>query len=170
MALMKWDPFAAFAQLDSTFDELIRRNFGSPAQQFVPAVDMSTDGPDMVIRMELPGVDPGGVDVQLAGNVLTISGERKDSVDDSNGRVLRRELRYGSFSRSFRLPDAVDADHVTADFEHGVLTVRVADAVTPGQQSRKIAIRSGGGTAPKQIEGETVENSPTAQEPADASA
>jgi HSP20 family protein len=169
MALMKWDPFAALAQLDTTFDELIRRNFGSQTQQFVPAVDMSTDGPDMVIRMELPGVEPDSIDIQLAGNTLTITGERKDAVDDNTGRILVRELRYGSFRRSFPLPDGVDPDRVTAAFEHGVLTVRVKDVATPVEQPRKIPIRSGG-VSPKQIAGETVDNVPSAEQSSGAAA
>ncbi|MFG2056181.1 Hsp20/alpha crystallin family protein [Micromonospora sp. NPDC048930] len=158
MALMKWDPFTALAQLDSTFDELIRRNFGVQTQRFVPSVDMATEGTDVVIRMELPGITPDDVDIEVAGGVLTVSGERKDSVDSNNGRVLVRELRYGSFRRSFQLPDGVDADRVTAEFDNGVLKVRVKDVAAPVEQPRKIAIRSAGGaTGPKQIEGETVE-------------
>ncbi|MEV5694761.1 Hsp20/alpha crystallin family protein [Micromonospora globbae] len=163
MALMKWDPFTALAQLDSTFDELIRRNFGVQTQHFVPAVDMVTEGADVVISMELPGIMADDVDIQVASGVLTISGERKDTVDSDNGRVLVRELRYGSFRRSFQLPDGIDADRVTAEFDNGVLKVRVKDVTKPVERPRKIAIRSAAGSGSrKQIEGETVET-PAAQ-------
>src|SRR4051794_10893476 len=99
MALIKWKPFTALAQLDSTFDELIRRNFGAATQRFVPAVDIATDGAALVIGMELAGITPDDVDIQVANGLLTISGERKDTVDSDTGRVLTRELRYGSFQR-----------------------------------------------------------------------
>jgi HSP20 family protein len=157
MALIKWEPFTVLAQLDSTFDELIRRNFGAATQRFVPAVDIATDGADLVIGMELAGITPDDVDIQVANGLLTISGERKDTVDSDTGRVLTRELRYGSFQRSFKLPDGVDADRVTAEFDNGVLKVRVAGMTTPVEQPRKIAVRSANGATPRQIEGETVE-------------
>lgn len=160
MTLMRWDPFTAIAQLDSTFDELIRRNFGAQTQHFVPGVDMATVGGDVVISMELPGVGPDDIDIEVANGTLTISGERKDTVDQQQGRILVRELRYGSFQRSFRLPDGVTADRVTAEFDNGLLKVRVKDVTTPVEQPRRIAIRStGGDQAAKQIEGETVEAS-----------
>jgi HSP20 family protein len=157
MALIKWEPFTLLGQLDSTFDELIRRNFGAGTQHLLPAVDMATDGTDVVISMELPGITPDDVDIQVANGLLTISGERKDTVDSNTGRILVRELRYGSFQRSFALPDGVDADRVTAEFDNGVLKVRVADVTTPVEQPRKIAVRSANGPMPRQIEGETVE-------------
>jgi HSP20 family protein len=126
---------------------------------------MTTDGSDMTIKMELPGVAPDDVDVELTGNVLTIAGERKDVVDSDNGRALVREMHYGSFRRSFRLPDGVDPDQITDSFDHGMLIVRVKDVV-PGRLPRKIAVQLRGTSpnrAPKQIEGETVEPAETPQ-------
>lgn len=158
MALINRDPFSALSRLDSTFDELIRQSFGSRAQHFVPGIDMATDGADVVVSMELPGVRPEDVDIEIAEGRLTVSGERKDTVDAERGRLLVRELRYGSFRRTFQLPDGVSADRVDASFDHGVLRIRVKDVTRPVERPRKIAIRSGSGGDVKQIEGEAHVN------------
>lgn len=151
MALMSWDPFTALAQLDSTFDELIRHSFGTRTQHYVPGVDMATDGSDVVISMELPGVHPDDADIEVVQGRLTVSGERRDTLDQQRGRLLVRELRYGTFRRSFQLPDGVDADRIEARYDNGALTVRVKDVTRPMEQPRKIAVRS---AAPvRQIEG-----------------
>lgn len=161
MAWMKWDPFTALARLDTTFDELIRHGFGAQTQHYVPSVDMATDGADVVISMELPGVDPDDVDIEVADGRVTVRGERKDTVDQQSGRLLVRELRYGSFQRSFALPDGVDADRVEAEFDNGVLKVRVKDVTRPVEQPRKIAVRPVTGEAKaKPIEGQATEPAP----------
>jgi HSP20 family protein len=143
MALMRWDPFTALARLDSTFEELIQHSFGAQTQQYVPGIDMATDGGDVVIRMELPGVGPDEVDIEVTNHVLTICGNRKDTIDQQRGRLLVRELRYGAFQRSFQLPAGVDVDRVEAVFDKGVLTVRVKEVARVAEQPHKIPIRSG---------------------------
>jgi HSP20 family protein len=147
MALMRWDPFTALARLDSTFEELIQHSFGAQTQQYVPGIDMATDGGDVLIRMELPGVEPGDVDIEVTNHVLTICGNRKDTIDQQRSRLLVRELRYGAFQRSFQLPTGVDVDRVEAAFDKGVLTVRVKAVARVAEQPRKIPIRSGGEAA-----------------------
>ncbi len=156
MARTPWDPFTTLARLDQDFDELVRRTWGpTPGRRpggrttagYVPAVEMRADGADVVITLELPGVDVDkDVDIEVAEGRLTISGQRRDRSDDrdDSGKVLVRELRYGSFRREFALPDGVTADHVEADYDRGLLQVRVREVTKPVQPPQKVAIRAGG--------------------------
>lgn len=154
MPMLRWDPFTALARLDEEFDELVRRTFGATPYQWVPPVEMATDGGDVIITLELPGVDSSDVDIEVSDGRLTVSGERRDRWEESRGRMLVREMRYGSFRRTFQLPDGVGADQVEAEMDNGLLRVRIRNVTRPVEPPRKIAIRSGG---PKTIEGEVKE-------------
>jgi HSP20 family protein len=133
------DPFAEF-------DALVRSTFRPtrlvPAG-FVPASEISRDGDDALIRVELPGLDAArDVTVEIDRGRLVVHGERRDErTGEQNGRSLR-EVRYGSFHRSFGLPAHVTADAVSASCDAGVLTVRVA-GVYAGAEARRIAVTSG---------------------------
>lgn len=143
MALMRWDPFTALARLDDEFDDLVRRTFGTATFQYVPAVEMATEGRDVLITLELPGVDVADVDIEVAEGRLTISGERKDRWEDTRGKLLVRELHYGAFRRVFQLPDGIGPDQIEAEADKGLLRVRVRDVTKPVTPPRKIEIRSG---------------------------
>ncbi len=156
MPLMRWDPFTALARLDDEFDDLVRRSFGSASYQYVPPVEMATEGSDVVITLELPGVDVNDIDIEVAEGRLTISGERRDTREETKGKVLVREMRYGMFRRTFQLPDGITADQVEAESDKGLLRVRVKNVTRPVEQPRKIDIRSGSG--PKTIESKAAEN------------
>src|SRR2546430_10006062 len=118
---MRWDPFTALARLDDEFDDLVRRSFGSAQYQYVPAVEMATEGPDVVLTLELPGVDVNDIDIEVAGGRLTISGERRDTPEETKGNVLVLELRYGTVRRTLQLPDQAPPVHVEADAYKGLL-------------------------------------------------
>jgi len=107
---------------------------------FRPAAEIVKDGDDAVLRVELPGVDvENDVHVEVDKGALIIHGERRDEhSEEKNGRTLR-EVRYGSFRRSFALPSHVGGDAVTATYEAGVLIVRVAGAYA-GSEPQRIAI------------------------------
>src|SRR5690242_12448361 len=143
MALLRWDPFTALSRLDDDFDDLVRRTFGASTYQYVPAVEMATEGSDVVITLELPGVDVSEIDIEVADGRLTISGERKDHWENSRGKVLVRELRYGAFRRTFQLPDGVGPDQVEAEADNGLLRLRVKSVTKPVVPPRKIEVRSG---------------------------
>jgi HSP20 family protein len=155
MPLMRWDPFTALARLDDEFDDLVRRSFGTAAYQYVPAVEMATEGPDVVITLELPGVDVRDIDIEVANGRLTISGERRDTREGTEGKVLVRELRYGAFRRTFQLPEGVTPEQVEAEADKGLLRVRVKNVTKPVQPPRKIDIRSAEG--PRTIESKATE-------------
>src|SRR5256885_6553582 len=103
MPLMRWDPFTALARLDDEFDDLVRRSFCAAQYQYVPAVEMSTEGPDVVITLELPGVDVNDIDIEVADGRLTISGERRDTREETKGKVLVREDRKSTRLNSSHL-------------------------------------------------------------------
>jgi len=109
---------------------------------FTPAAEVVKDGEDAVVRLELPGVDiEKDVNVEVDKGHLVIHGERRDEhASQENGRTIR-EVRYGSFRRSFRLPTHVNSDSISASYEAGVLTVRVAGA-HKGAEAQRIAIDS----------------------------
>lgn len=117
--------------------------FDAPAGTgFRPAAEIAKDGDDAVVRVELPGVDVDkDVTVEVDRGRLVIHGERRDErSEDKDGRTLR-EVRYGSFRRSFALPQHVTGDAISASYDAGVLTVRVAGAYA-GSQPQRIAIES----------------------------
>ena len=131
------------AQFTQQFDTLVRAAFspvavrGVPSGRFVPAAEVVRDGDDALVRLELPGVDVAAdVTVEVDGDRLVVRGERKDTREESQrGRGLR-EVRYGTFRRVFSLPTSVTADAVSATYDAGVLTVRVAGAhaTTPARR------------------------------------
>ena len=150
MALLSWDPFTTLARLDDEFDELMRRTWGGGTTRsagFVPAVDMVTDGPDVLIKLELPGLDPSDVDIEVRDGRLVISGERRADAERTEdqrdrGKVLVRELHYGAFRREFALPAGVSGDDVDASYDRGMLEVRVRNVTKPEPQPTKVPIRT----------------------------
>ena len=124
------------------------REFFGPAtandwlKGFSPAAEVSRDGADAVVRLELPGVDVANdVNVELDHGQLVIHGERRDERSEGEGERSISEVRYGSFRRSFKLPAHVTGDAITASYDAGVLTVRVAGAYA-GSEPQRIAIES----------------------------
>lgn len=109
---------------------------------FTPAAEIVRDGDDAVVRLELPGVDvDNDVTVEVDRGHLIVRGERRDEhASEENGRTLR-EVRYGSFRRSFKLPAHAAADAISASYDAGVLTVRVA-GVHKGAEAQRIAIET----------------------------
>lgn len=109
---------------------------------FTPAAEVVKDGDDAVVRLELPGVDVAkDVNVKVDKGNLVIHGERRDEhAEEKDGRTLR-EVRYGSFRRSFRLPTHITSESISASYDAGVLAVRVAGAYK-GAEAQRIAIES----------------------------
>lgn len=137
-SLTRLDPFALFddvaRSLRSPLTESVQRSAG-----FVPPVDARRDGEDLVLQADLPGIDPEeDVAVELSGRTLTISGERR-SEHDAEGM---REVRYGSFSRTVTLPADVGEEAISAGYDAGVLTVRVA-GVYAEEKPQRIRITTG---------------------------
>jgi HSP20 family protein len=143
------DPFAGFSSFDG-FDSLVRSAFGPAAvgnertgHGFTPAAEIVRDGDDAVVRVEIPGLDPEkDVTVEIDHGRLVVRGERRDEATREEGGRTLRELRYGSFRRSFGLPEHVSADAVTATYDAGVLSVRVTGAHAAPAAAQRIAVTS----------------------------
>lgn len=145
--LTRLDPFSL---LDDVF-----RNARAPLNDsdqrtagFVPAIDAKRDNDDLVVAVDLPGINPSqDVDVELSngGRTLTISGERRTQ-HEAEGL---REVRYGRFARTINLSEEVSQESISADYDAGVLTVRVA-GIYAEEQPRKIEVRSS--SKPEQVQ------------------
>ena len=123
--VMGLSPFRGFWDMQSQMNRMFNEMLGTvggqrPGRQlegvteWAPAVDATTKDGNLVIRAELPGIKPEDVDISLHENVLTISGERKAEQEEQRGGYYIRERRYGSFSRSFSLPQGTGARFVLA--------------------------------------------------------
>jgi HSP20 family protein len=129
---------------------------------FAPT-DVSEDANGIQISMEVPGVDPDEVRLSLENNILTISGEKKHQVEQTNERVHRFERTYGTFERTFVLPNTVDPEQIDARYENGVLFVTVPKAERA--KPREIRVKSSAGsskvnagTQSQRVAGKTAEN------------
>ena len=129
--------------LDRVFDQALGASLG---RVWVPAMDVAEKRDAYVVQAELPGLSPEQVDVSFEKNVLTIRGTKPASFDTKNEgelRIFAAERVSGSFERSVRLPEFVDAERITAHFSNGLLTITVPKA--EAAQPRRISIESGNG-------------------------
>jgi len=136
------DPFTA---LREGMEGLLSGFFGDGGEEwfggrFGPSVDLSETENELEMRIDLPGVKPEEIDIQLAGDTLTIRGERKEEHEDKGRAYHRVERRSGSFSRSVRLPCEVQPDGINAQFHDGVLTISLPKCETA--KAQKINVKS----------------------------
>ena len=136
--LIPWNPFAPLQTMQRELATLIDGRTGAVAE-WTPVVDIIEDEKAYVIKAELPELRKEDVHVQLEGGVLTISGERKVEREEKTRRYHRLERAYGVFSRSFELPENIDADKISASYRDGVLTVAVAK--TERAQAKQIEVK-----------------------------
>ena len=136
MTLMRWrrDPF--YSQLASLQDNLNRGFEGLlpnpegdlPARDFLPPMDISEDAVNYTVRTEVPGMKAEDIKIDLTGRTLTLKGEKKQESETEDENWHRVERSYGSWLRRVEMPQAVDAEKITASYDDGVLTVQVAKA------------------------------------------
>ncbi len=112
-----------------------------PGSRFAPAFDISETDTDLILRAELPGVDPQDVDVSLQNNVLTVKGEKKEEPEDKGEHMYRLESTFGSFSRSFALPCEVREGEVSAHYKEGVLTLKLPKARSSTKKRIRIEVK-----------------------------
>lgn len=123
-------------------------------------MEVLTDGADVVIRLELPGVDiDSDVDLEVSQGRLVISGQRRDQREQAgeSGKTLVRELRYGAFRREFALPQSITAEHVEATYDHGMLDVRIKNITKPVTAPSKVVVRRGPVAQRPDIDGEKTD-------------
>ena len=124
---------------------------------FIPPVDVYEDSHKLVLKLEVPGIKQEDLEVHLENQTLTIKGERKFEKDEREENFHRIERRYGSFARTFTLPQTVDAGSIKASYDHGVLAVSLEKKEAAKPKQVKVEIGSGA-SAPqaKQVEGKTA--------------
>jgi HSP20 family protein len=141
-----FDPFVTFRrEMDRMFDHFFdgfSGRFGNGSGAIAPAIDLGETEKEMVVTAELPGVRDKDLEVSLAGDVLTIKGEKKTETEETNGNATYTERRYGSFTRSLRLPFEVKDEQVDAKFKDGVLTVRFPKPADMQKQVRRIEVKA----------------------------
>jgi HSP20 family protein len=119
------DPFRELATLFQNFAEPTGKD-QLTAGNFVPPVDVYEDEHNLVLKLEVPGVEEKDLNVSVENNTLTIQGERKFEKEEKEENFHRIERRYGSFLRTFKLPNTVDAEKVDANYEKGILKITLA--------------------------------------------
>ena len=125
MSLIKWDPFREFNTLPARFGGFFGKDWDAPmtTAAWNPSVDIFENDNEVVIKAELPGMNAKDIDVKLENNVLTLKGERHFEKETKEENYHRIEREYGTFSRSFALPTAVNGDKVIAEYKDGVLKI-----------------------------------------------
>src|SRR5437016_13533358 len=113
------------------------------AGTFVPLVDVYEDEHKLVLKLEIPGVNESDLDVRLENNVLTVKGERKFEKEEKEENFHRIERRYGSFARTFRLPNTVDGDSADANYDKGILSISLAKRPEAKPKQIKIGASNG---------------------------
>ena len=141
IALPQWEMLPQLRSLENLmgkmFDDGDEGWFGGT---MVPSVDLSETDNEVDVTMDLPGMKPEEIDIQVHNNLLTIRGERKEESEQKERTYHRIERRSGSFSRTVSLPSEVDEDNVSAAYKDGVLKISMPKA--KAAQAKKIAVKS----------------------------
>src|SRR6202047_2305357 len=128
--LNRFEPFRGIATLQDQINRLFndgieRTGEDSSLTTWTPAVDIYETEHELVVKADLPQVDPKDLDIRVENNILTLRGERKFESKVSEDKYLRVERTYGSFSRSFALANTVNTEAIKAEYQNGVLTLTV---------------------------------------------
>jgi HSP20 family protein len=130
--LVRWDPFRDLVSIEDELNRLFGRTFAgvestrpSATGTWMPSMDVFETEGEIVAKIELPGIEPGDVDVSVEDSRLTVSGRREFSSEVKEEQYHRVERRYGAFTRAITLPQTVDTEKVEAHFDNGVLTIEV---------------------------------------------
>jgi HSP20 family protein len=131
MSIIRWEPFRDLVSTQDRFNQLFNdtfaRAFGDQQEvsprAWIPPVDIFETGDSLVLKAELPGINPADVEIRVEDNTLYLKGERKFEKEVKEENLHRVERSYGTFTRSFALPNTISADAVKAEYENGVLTL-----------------------------------------------
>jgi len=146
MPIVKYSPFADVEEFPTglrVFQDSINRLFsedGGKTRPWAPAVDIMETENELVLKADIPGVELKDIDIQLENGTLTLKGERKYEKEEKNKGFHRMERSYGSFVRYFTVPETVDAEHVHANYEAGVLTVTLPKKEVAKPKTIKVQI------------------------------
>lgn len=146
--ITRWDPFHGLTSLQEQVNRLFESNLparsdNSALTAWAPAVDIYETENDLVIKADLPAVEEKDLDVRVENNMLTIRGERKFEQKVNDDNYLRVERTYGSFSRSFSLPNTVNTEAIKAEYKNGVLSIELPKRAESKPKQVKVSITNG---------------------------
>jgi HSP20 family protein len=147
MSLIRWDPFDDLASLRESMEKLFEEFYtrrpergGRTPVVWQPAIEAyETDG-DVVIRAELPGIDPKQVEISVTEDTLTLKGEARTEHEEKKRNYYRRELRYGAFVRSIALPSGAQGDKASASYRNGILEIKVPKSERAKPKTVKVEV------------------------------
>lgn len=146
MTLVRWQPFRNVTtlqrEMDRLFENLAERDESAYKPTFVPAAEMRSDADNIYLQVELPGLTPAEIEVQVTADRVTIGGERKEELNTEEKGMKRSEFRYGKFQRTIALPYKVDRDRVQAKYEHGVLKLTLPKAEDDKNKTVKVLVEA----------------------------
>lgn len=148
--ISRLDPFRGLNslqdQVNRLFDETFSRGRSAESEMgtWAPAVDIYETEQELVLKVDLPEVDQQEIDIRIENNMLTIRGERKFHNEVSQDNYLRVERAYGPFSRSFSLPNTINTEAIKADYQNGVLSIRMPKREESRPKQIRIGIGSNG--------------------------
>ena len=148
MSIVRWEPFRDLVSTQDRFNQLFNdtfsRAFGDQQEvsprAWVPPVDIYETGDSLVLKAELPGINPDDVEIRVEDSTLYLKGERKFEKEVKEENLHRVERSYGTFTRSFALPNSIDADKVKAEYQNGILTLTMAKREEAKPRSIKINV------------------------------
>jgi HSP20 family protein len=147
-SLTRWEPFRDLVSLRDAMDRLFEDSFVRPSGRMLAptegaalAVDVYETDDDLVVKAALPGIDPDDVDISVTGDTLTIKGETKAEEEVKEENYVYRERRFGAYSRSLTLPVRVKADKAEAEYEDGVLTLRLPKVEEAKPKSIQVKVK-----------------------------
>jgi len=124
-ALTRWEPFTELGELRNRLDRIFGEMAIGREAAWSPAVDVVRDDGNLVVRADVPGIKPEEVKIEVEDDILTVSGSHEETREEKDEQYLRRERRYGSFSRSMALPAGVEAKKIKAKTHDGVVEVTI---------------------------------------------
>jgi HSP20 family protein len=148
--IARWEPFRGLStlhdQVNRLFNETMFQGRGdeSAMTTWTPAVDIYETPNELVAKADLPDMEEKDIDVRVENNLLTIHGERKFEKKISEDNYLRVERNYGAFSRSFSLPNTVNAESIHAEYKNGVLTVNLPKREESKPRQVKVNVNASG--------------------------
>ena len=146
--MTRWEPFRGLntlqEQVNRLFEDSVARRGQAEPASWAPAVDVYETENELVVKADLPDVQEKDIDVRVENNTLTIRGERRFSNEVHEDNYLRVERAYGTFTRSFSLPDTVNTEAIKAEYRDGVLSVRMPKREETKPKQIKISISENG--------------------------
>jgi len=146
--LTRWDPFRELYALQNRMSRLFEEQYGGAREEslttgaFMPPVDIYEDEQSVQLKLEVPGIEEKDLDVKVENNTLTVSGERKFEKEQKEENFHRIERRYGSFTRSFTLPNTVNTEDISASYDNGVLSVKLGKRAEAQPKQIKVNVGS----------------------------